>query len=260
MAVPQGGHRRRSGDEANGPVEPDGLRVMVVGASSGIGYEVARQLLEAGASVAGGARRADRLDALAGAHPIQADVRDPAQCEQMVGRAAQVLGGLDALVYVAGITRITPLDSAGPAAWQEIFATNLFGAAACTRAALPHLRATSSRARALFATSDSADLAYPGLVAYASSKAALGRFCQGLAAEFPEVSVSELVVGPTVGTEVSDGFAPDELAQWGQLWYEGGYIRYGLQEVADAAATIVDAVLAEAPAPRVEVLVPAPPG
>ena len=233
-----------------------GLRVLVVGASSGIGHEVARQLIGAGASVAAGARRAERLGALEGAHPVPADVSDPDQCADMVGRAAAALGGLDVLVYIAGITRVTPLDTADQAAWQELFATNLFGAAACTRAALPHLQAPGSGGRALFATSDSADLAYPGMVAYAASKAALGRFCQGLAAEYPALQVSELLVGPTMGTEVSDGFGPGELEHWGQLWYEGGYIRYGLMEAADAAALIVDAVVHPSPAARVEVLIP----
>ena len=83
------------------------------------------------------------------------------------------LGGLDALVYTAGLSRINPLHEASLDDWAELFGTNVFGAAVVTRAALPHLLADGSQGRALYLTSDSAEKPYPGLVLYSSAKAAI---------------------------------------------------------------------------------------
>src|SRR5438309_927268 len=61
-----------------------GLRALVVGASSGIGREVAQQLVAEGAEVVVAARRVERLLAMAGVAALTCDVRDPAQCEAVV--------------------------------------------------------------------------------------------------------------------------------------------------------------------------------
>jgi NAD(P)-dependent dehydrogenase (short-subunit alcohol dehydrogenase family) len=228
-----------------------GLRTLVVGASSGIGRELARQLVDCGARVAAAARRLDRLAELADVTALCCDVRDPAQCERVVDAASDRLEGLDALVYATGLSKITPLDRSGIDDWQAVFETNVFGAALVTRAALPHLTARGSQGRAVFLSSDSADLAFPGLVAYSASKAALGRFCQGLADERPALRVSEVVVGPTSGTEVADGFDPADFQRWAGRWFEGGYVRHGMQQPADVVAVIVDALLAASPPARV---------
>ena len=79
----------------------DGKRILVVGASSGIGREVGLQLARCGARVAFAARRLERLtDAVAeaggGAVAIACDTRDPASCEEVVATAVARLGGLDA--------------------------------------------------------------------------------------------------------------------------------------------------------------------
>ena len=229
----------------------DGLRVLVVGASSGIGRELAAELVVQGANVAVAARRLERLAAVPDATALCCDVRDPAQCERMVVDAGDRLGGLDALVYATGVSRITPLDRAGIEDWRAIFETNLFGAASVTRSAVPHLTAPGSQGRAVFLTSDSAELAFPGLVAYSASKAALGRFCQGLGDELPALRVSEVVVGPTAGTEVADGFEPSDFEEWAARWFEGGFVRHGLQQPADVVSVIMEALLAEKPPARV---------
>jgi NAD(P)-dependent dehydrogenase (short-subunit alcohol dehydrogenase family) len=228
-----------------------GLRALVVGASSGIGGALAADLAARGARVVGAARRVDRLVALPGVTGLSCDVRDPHQCEDLVAAAADHLGGLDALVYAAGISKITPLDRSGMDEWHEVFETNLFGAALVTRAAIPHLTARGSRGRALFLSSDSSELAFPGLVAYSASKAALGRFCQGLGDEVQSLRVTEIVVGPTAGTEVSNNFDPAEFTEWATRWFEGGYVRHGMQQPADVVAAILEALLADAPPARI---------
>ena len=104
-----------------------GARVLVVGASSGIGREVAVQLGAGGARVVLAARRADRLaeavaDAGADASRVVCDVRDPAQCDAVVRDAVEHLGGLDAVVYA---TAVDPL--------VRLVDTDLDAGARCTR-------------------------------------------------------------------------------------------------------------------------------
>ena len=190
------------------------LRVLVLGASSGIGASAAKALVDAGARVVGAARRETRVAELEGVTAVACDVSVPEDCDRVVAAAVERLGGLDALVYAAGITWITPLDSTGPERWTEIFRTNLFGAAMVTRAVMPHLLSDTSDNRAVYLTSDSVEMPYPGLVAYGASKAALRAFCQGLAGEFVGLRVTEIMVGPTIDTEMGDALTRPSSGGW----------------------------------------------
>jgi NAD(P)-dependent dehydrogenase (short-subunit alcohol dehydrogenase family) len=224
-----------------------GQRVLVVGASSGIGRGLAVELAARGAVVAAAARRAERLRELPDVVPLPCDVTSPAAAEAMLDAAVERLGGLDALVYAVGLTQINPLDEAGVDDWVELFGPNLFGAATVTRAALGHLLADDSQGRALYLTSDSAEKPYPGMVLYSSAKAALSAYALGLASEFPSLKVTEVVVGPTAGTEVASHFEPEAFGMWATRWFDEGYVRYEMLQVADVVPMIVDALVADAP-------------
>ncbi len=228
----------------------DPLRVLVLGASSGIGASAAKALVESGAQVVGAARREARVAELEGVTAVACDVSVPEDCDRVVAAAVEKLGGVDALVYAAGTTWITPLDSAGPDSWSEMFATNLFGAAMVTRAALPHLLSDASDNRAVYLTSDSVEMPYPGLVAYGASKAALRAYCQGLAGEFATLRVTEIMVGPTIDTEMGSHF-DETIAGWLERWNGEGYIRFGYQLSADVAAVIVETLRSKEPESRV---------
>ncbi|HVV77743.1 MAG TPA: SDR family oxidoreductase [Mycobacteriales bacterium] len=225
-----------------------GLRVLVVGASSGIGRAIATQLVEGGAKVAAAARRVDRVQEISNALAICCDVRHPQDCDRAVADSVARLGGLDAVVYAAGIGPFTPLDVSGREAWLEVLETNLIGPALITRAALPHLTHDGKRGRALFLSSDAAERCYPGLVAYGASKAGLSRFCQGLQAEFPALRVSDVIVGPTGDTGVSDHMDPDLLGYWVERWYAEGWVRFAMQTSAEVAAVVIDTLRAREPA------------
>jgi NADP-dependent 3-hydroxy acid dehydrogenase YdfG len=224
-----------------------GQRVLVVGASSGIGRGLAVELAARGAIVAGAARRAERLEELPDVVPLQCDVTLPGAVNTMVEAAVERLGGLDALVYTAGLSRINPLHEASFDDWVELFAPNVFGAAIVTRAALAHLLADGSQGRALYLTSDSAEKPYPGLVLYCSAKAALGAYALGLASEFPALKVTEVVVGPTAGTEVANHFDQETFGVWAPKWFDEGYVRYEMLQLADVVRMLVDTLVTEAP-------------
>jgi NADP-dependent 3-hydroxy acid dehydrogenase YdfG len=224
-----------------------GQRTLIVGASSGIGRGLARSLIDNGATVVAAARRVDRLEELDGATPIACDVTKPGDVEALVEGAVDKLGGLDSLIYATGLSRLHGLDQASYEDWLELYSTNLFGAALLTRAALPHLQADGSHGRAVFLTSDSADKPYPGLVVYGTSKAALRAYTQGLAAEYDDLRVTEVVVGATAGTEVANHFDPDLFGEWLPRWYEQGYIRYEMLQVDDVASMIIEVLGADSP-------------
>jgi NAD(P)-dependent dehydrogenase (short-subunit alcohol dehydrogenase family) len=228
-----------------------GQRVLVVGASSGIGRGLAVELVAQGAVVAAAARRAERLSELSDVAPLPCDVTSPAAVNAMVDAAVERLGGLDALVYTVGLSRINPLHEAGLDDWAELFGPNVFGAAVVTRAALPHLLADGSQGRALYLTSDSAEKPYPGLVLYSSAKAALSAYALGLASELPSLKVTEVVVGPTAGTEVANHFDPEAFGVWATRWFDEGYVRYEMLQVADVVPMIVDALACDAPPAQV---------
>ena len=90
----------------------DGRRILIVGASSGIGRSLGLQAAAAGAVVAFAARRSDLVEsatAQAGGSSVGlvADVRDPAACEALVETAVEALGGLDDVVYSTAIDVLT---------------------------------------------------------------------------------------------------------------------------------------------------------
>ena len=124
-----------------GPLE--GRVAVVTGASSGIGEATARALSEAGAAVALGARRTDRLEALAESidgpdvRPRAVDVSDEEQATGFISDAAGELGGLHILVNNAGVMLLGPVADADADDWRRMVGVNLLGLLYCTHAALP---------------------------------------------------------------------------------------------------------------------------
>jgi NADP-dependent 3-hydroxy acid dehydrogenase YdfG len=123
-----------------GPLE--GRVAAVTGASSGIGEATARVLSAAGASVALGARRADRLeeiaDSLEGPTLVrEVDVSDEEQARGFIQAAHDELGGLDILVNNAGVMLLGPVMDADTEDWRQMIAVNLLGLLYSTHAALP---------------------------------------------------------------------------------------------------------------------------
>ncbi|OMC07827.1 SDR family oxidoreductase [Mycobacterium sp. SP-6446] len=112
----------------------DGKRALVTGASSGIGKEVARAYLQAGAEVAIAARHPDTLEQVAAelastgkVVPVCCDVTRPDQVNAMLDRVTAELGGIDIAVCNAGIVAVTPMLQMSPEEFQRIQDTNVTG-------------------------------------------------------------------------------------------------------------------------------------
>jgi 3-hydroxybutyrate dehydrogenase len=122
---------------------------IVTGAAGGIGRDIARAFLEAGAKVAiadldfaAAAGTADELDPSGTrALPLAMDVTDEAQVDAGTDEAAARLGGIDILVSNAGIQTVGPIDQFAYADWKRLLAIHLDGAFLTTRAALRHMYA-----------------------------------------------------------------------------------------------------------------------
>jgi len=238
-----------------------GLRLLVVGASSGIGMAVGVRAAERGASVAFAARRTERLEeavARAGADSlaITCDVCDDQQCIDTVVRAAEHFGGLDAVVYAAGTSPLARSHEATGDLWRRVVATNIVGAAMVTNAALPYLK--ESHGRMVFLGSSSVGRPYPGLVAYATSKAALHEMARGLRNEYPWLRLTTFVVGPTM-SEFADDWDPQLAVEMFTRWNAEGYPAATGMVIKDMADQILMVLSSGARIEEISV-VPDPPG
>lgn len=126
----------------------EGRKVLITGASSGIGEATALVLAGEGAVVALGARRKDRLDELAAkieagggkAIGIEADITHEDQATALVEGAKDALGGLDGLINNAGVMLLGPIQGADTGEWRTMIEVNLLGLLYCTNVALPIMR------------------------------------------------------------------------------------------------------------------------
>ncbi len=177
--------------------------VIITGASSGIGRELAYQLADQGARLVLAARDAARLEETAAqcrmrggkTLVVPTDVADQAQCADLVDRALEKYGCLDTLVNNAGISmwaRFENLDD--PAILDQIMRVNYMGSVYCTFYALPYLRRT--RGRIIAIASVAGRTGVPTRSGYAASKHALTGFFDSLRIELAGSGVSVTLVYP----------------------------------------------------------------
>ena len=234
------------------------MRVVVVGASSGLGRSIAVGLGRAGEQVALLARRHDRLvdaagEAGPGALAVRCDVTDEASCREAVEEAAAGLGGIDGLVYATGIGPLARIADVNAATWRRAFDTNVVGAAVVTAAAVPHLTASGGVAAYLSSVSASLTPPWPGLAAYAVSKAALDTMVEAWRTEHPEIGFTRVVVGDCAGgegpsgTEFADAWDGDLAAELHPVWSARQLVSGSLLDVRELVR-VVDAVLRVGPA------------
>jgi 3-oxoacyl-[acyl-carrier protein] reductase len=139
---------------------------------------------------------------------VQADVSRDAECRRLVAAAVERFGRLDALVNNAGMTRYVrfeDLEGLTTAMWEEIFRTNVFGSFFCTRAAVPHLRASGEGAIVNLASI--AGIQGSGSsIAYAAAKAAVINMTRSLARTLgPEIRVNAVAPGALDTRWIRDG-------------------------------------------------------
>ena len=124
--------------------------VIITGASSGLGAETARHLVKAGAKVILGARRLDRLHALADElgishdHCVQTDVADLKQVQALADRALKLYGRIDVLLNNAGVMPLSLLEELKVDEWNQMIDINIRGVLNGIAAVLPTMKAQKS--------------------------------------------------------------------------------------------------------------------
>jgi NADP-dependent 3-hydroxy acid dehydrogenase YdfG len=184
--------------------------VAITGASSGIGEATALACAKAGAKVALGARRADRIDDLAArieadggrAVAIKTDVADEASARAFVEGAHEQLGGLHGLVNNAGVMLLGPVEGADTDQWRTMVQVNCLGLLYCTHAALPIMREEGA-GHIVNVSSVAGRVASLGSAVYNLTKWGVVGFSEGLRQEALHANVRITIIEP--------GFVETEL-------------------------------------------------
>jgi NADP-dependent 3-hydroxy acid dehydrogenase YdfG len=191
--------------------------VAITGASSGIGEATALACARAGAAVALGARRTERIEALAQriaadggqAIAIETDVGDEAQARAFVKRAHAELGRLDVLVNNAGVMLLGPIEGAPTEEWRRMIHANVFGVLYCTHAALPLMREQGT-GHIVNVSSVAGRVARQGSGVYNLTKFGVGAFSESLRQEGVAIGVRVTLIEPgAVSTELAGHNRPE---------------------------------------------------
>jgi NAD(P)-dependent dehydrogenase (short-subunit alcohol dehydrogenase family) len=174
-------------------------KVVVTGASSGIGYATAQRFAQEGWDVCVTARRESILRDLVGTFPegshliCPGDYSDPA-CAESIGKViAEKWQSLDVLANVAGVYMAAKVVDSPLQEWRQPMDMMINGAVYLTRMAVPWMK---NGGRIIHCTSIHGDRAEVGSSAYAMAKAAINQYCRGLALEMAEQNILVNAVAP----------------------------------------------------------------
>ncbi|MEO6866856.1 MAG: SDR family oxidoreductase [Gaiellales bacterium] len=192
-----------------------GRVALITGASSGIGAAIARAYVEAGMRVVLGARRLDKLEALAAelggpdhARAVQLDVTDWDACQAAAAATVEAFGSLDVLVVNAGFGAPRGWLESTPEHWRDMVLTNIYGAAITVRAALPELQRT--RGDVLLMSSVAGRRVLPGSL-YSATKHAVTAMAEALRLEIADQGVRVTSIEPGM---VDTPFFDDGVPEW----------------------------------------------
>ena len=191
----------------------EGKVAIVTGVGPGMGRSIALGLARHGVEVALAARRAERLEAVAGdvralgraPLTVPTDITDRAACHDLVARTVERFGGVDFCVQNGHHEGDwTPVVDADPESWRAVFDVNLFGALHLVQAAVPEMRARGGGAVVL--VNSGAALRNPvSMGAYSTSKAAVANLARTLALEVGQwnIRVNGVFLGPVLGENLA---------------------------------------------------------
>ncbi|MFG1402463.1 SDR family oxidoreductase [Xanthobacter sediminis] len=203
-----------------------GKVVVITGASSGLGAATARHLAAEGARLVLGARRLDRLQALAGelglpaAAAVATDVTDSAQVKHLVDTAVALHGRLDVILNNAGLMPHSPLERGKIEDWERMIDVNLKGVLYGIAAALPHMTA-QKRGHIINVSSVAGHKVRPGSAVYAATKAAVRMLSEGLRQEVKPYNIRTTVISPgAVRSELPQSVTEPDVAKGIRNFYE----------------------------------------
>ncbi|TGE22723.1 SDR family oxidoreductase [Hymenobacter metallicola] len=202
--------------------------IVITGASSGQGEATARALAEQGATVVLGARRRDRIQALADeitgkggkALAVQTDVTDHAQVKALVDAAVQQFGRLDVLLNNAGLMQQAPLEKLKLDEWDNMIDINIKGVLYGIAAALPHMKEQKS-GHIINVSSVVGHKVSAGGTVYSATKFAVRALSEGLRQEVKPYNIRTTIISPgAVATELTNSITDPESAAGMRGFYE----------------------------------------
>jgi NADP-dependent 3-hydroxy acid dehydrogenase YdfG len=204
----------------------EGKVVVITGASSGLGEAAARQLARHGAKLVLGARRIDRLHALAAELALgddaamQTDVTQFEQVERLAGHAVKVHGRIDVILNNAGLMPHSPLERGKVHDWDRMIDVNIKGVLYGIAAALPHMKAQKS-GHIINVSSVAGHKVRPGSAVYAATKAAVRMLSEGLRQEVKPYNIRTTVISPgAAATELPDSITEADVAANTRAFYD----------------------------------------
>ncbi len=204
-----------------------GKVVVITGASSGLGEAAARHLSAAGATVVLGARRVDRLNALAQdlqgrggtALAMATDVTDRNHVKRLVDAAVKACGRIDVMLNNAGLMPQSPLDRLKIDEWDRMIDVNIKGTLYGIAAALPYMKAQKSGHIINVSSVAGHKVRSPGTV-YAATKHAVRVISEGLRMEVKPYNIRTTIISPgAVATELPDSISEPDVAEAMKAFY-----------------------------------------
>jgi len=193
--------------------------VVVTGASSGLGEAAARRLARNGAKLMLGARRLDRLQALArelklGAGAVvQTDVSRYEEVKRLVDEAVKTHGRIDVIVNNAGLMPLSPLDRLKINDWDRMIDVNVKGVLYGIAAVLPHMKAQRS-GHIINVSSVAGHKVRPGSTVYSATKSAVRVISEGLRQEVKPYNIRTTIISPgAVASELPDSVTEPDVAE-----------------------------------------------
>jgi NADP-dependent 3-hydroxy acid dehydrogenase YdfG len=203
----------------------DGKVVVITGASSGLGEATARHLAGEGAKLVLGARRLERLRALARElnlgtdAAVETDVTDRAQVKRLVDAAVAAHGRIDVIVNNAGLMPHSPLERGKIDDWDRMIDVNLKGVLYGIAAALPHMIEQKS-GHIINVSSVAGHKVRPGSAVYAATKAAVRMLSEGLRQEVKPYNIRTTIISPgAVRSELPQSITEADVAKGIQDFY-----------------------------------------
>jgi len=196
-----------------------GQTAVVTGASSGIGRAIAEKIGASGAHVYLAGRTTAAMDASKAhieanggqATPVVTDVRDVAQVQALVERAASETGRLDIMVNNAGVSHPSPIIDADPAEWREMFETNVLALLVGCQAAVRAMRRTGAQGHIVNISSVAA--LRPDSGVYGSTKHAVNCISRTLRNELEGDTIRVVTIMPgAIATNFGRNFDPAVIA------------------------------------------------
>ena len=195
--------------------------VVITGASSGLGEATARLLSADGATVVLGARRQDRIEALASALKraggktlaVSTDVTDRAQVQKLVSAAVKSFGRVDVMINNAGLMPQAPLELLKVDEWDRMIDVNIKGVLYGIAVALPHMKEQKS-GHFINVSSVAGHRVGPGFAVYAATKYAIRALSEGLRQEVKPYNIRTTVISPgAVATELPNSVTDPAAAE-----------------------------------------------